>query len=216
MKKLSLLALPLILAACGETGVNVGQGFGMTAALNGTEVSADVVNVYSKNADGTRGAYVGSEVKAYKSTQGNLNFQVQAASLGLTITSAKIVYTDASGTPFAAPSNVFNISMILKVPEGYVCPSNAASCTYTDKTATPVTFGEPGANLYLLSEQAAIAAADSCVDGSAALAPGQGGCAEVRMNITLSGQDTLGTIRTVTIPQAQVRVYIATVTEEVR
>lgn len=216
MKKLSLLVLPLILAACGETGVNVGQGVSMTAALIGTEVGADVVNVYAKNADGTRGAYMGSEVKVYRPTQGALNFEVKAGSLGMTITSAKVVYTDASGTPFAAPSNTFNTTLNIKVPEGYVCPGGATTCTFTEKTATPVTFTAPANELYLLSEQAAIAAADSCVDGSAVLASGQGACAEVRMNITLTGQDALGTTRTINIPQAQVRVYVATVTEEVR
>lgn len=216
MKKLSLLALPIILAACGETSVNVGQGVSMTAALSGTEVAADVVNIYAKNADGSRGVYLGSDVKVYRPTQGNLNFQVKAGSLGLTITSAKVVYTDASGAPFAAPSNIFNITTNIKVPEGYVCPGGATTCTFAEKTATPVTFTAPANELYLLSEPAAIAAAASCVDGSAVLASGQGACAEVRMNITLTGQDTLGTPRTINIPQAQVRVYVANVTEEVR
>lgn len=216
MKKLALLIPPLILGACGQTGVNIGQSFGMTAALTGTEVGADVVNVYAKNADGTRGAYLGSEVKAYQPKQGNLGIQVQAASLGLTITAAKVLYTDSSGAPFAGTSSVFNTSLNLKVPEGYVCPAGAADCTFTDKTAVPVAFEAAGANLYLLSEQAAIAAANSCVTGSSAVSAGPGGCAEVRMNITLTGRDSLGGTRTVNIPQAQVRVFVASVTEEVR
>lgn len=216
MKKLALLILPLILGACGQTGVNIGQSFGMTAALTGTEVGADVVNVYSKNADDTRGAYIGSEVKTYRPRQGNLSIQVQAASLGLTITAAKVLYTDSSGAPFAGTSSVFNTSLNLKVPEGYTCAEGAATCTFTDKTAVPMNFEQAGENLYLLSEQAAIAAANSCLGGSSAVSSGPGGCAEVRMNITLTGRDTLGNTRTVNIPQAQVRVFVATITEEVR
>ena len=100
MKKLAALALPLVLAACGQQSVNIGQGFQMTPSFDGATVAASVVNVYAKNADGSRGAYLGSQVKSYTVTQGRLNVAVREGSLGMTVKQVNVKYTDASGNPF--------------------------------------------------------------------------------------------------------------------
>lgn len=214
MKKLAALALPLVLAACGQQSVNIGQGFQMTPSFDGATVAASVVNVYAKNADGSRGAYLGSQVKSYTVTQGRLNVAVREGSLGMTVKQVNVKYTDASGNPFGGEYSTFNVSSAFNIPEGFVCPDGTNTCDFTQKKAQNVLFSKTE-DLYQLSEQIAIAAADTCVDGSTVVGT-SAACAEVRMNITLSGTDSLGAPRTINIPQAQVRVYVSTVTDEVR
>ena len=214
MKKIAALALPLVLAACGQQGVNIGQGFQMTPSFDGTTVAANVVNVYAKNADGTRGAYQFSEVRSYVVTQGKLNVVVRAGSLGMTVKQANVKYTEASGNPFGGEYSTFNVSSAFEIPEGFVCPDGTDICDFTQKKAQNVLFSKTE-DLYQLSEQIAIAAADTCVSGSTIVGT-SATCGEIRMNITLSGTDKLGAPRTINIPQAQVRVYVSTVTDEVR
>ncbi|MEW6421913.1 MAG: hypothetical protein AB1511_09340 [Deinococcota bacterium] len=212
-KPLPVLALPLLLAACGSTGPNLGQGFEMTAALTGTQVAVDVVNVYAKNADGSPGAYLSSRVDKYTPTAGTLKVEVRGGSLGFTAQKVTVKYTDASGNPLADTASTFNNSVAFTVPGGYTCPGGATTCAATDKTLTATTFSLP--DLYWLSEQAALMAARGCVDGSSVIGTGYV-CPEVRMNVTFTGKDSLGAERTLTIPQAQVRVYVNSVSDEVR
>lgn len=214
MKRLTLAALTVLMTACGQQNANTGMNFSMTPALDGASVAANVVNVFAKNADGSKGAYLYSEVKTYVVDQGNLNVAVRAGSLGMTVNQATVKYTDSAGTPFGVPASTFNTSASIVIPSGYVCPEEAPSCSYLDKTAQDVTFTK-STDLYLLSEQIAIAAADTCIDGSSIVGD-SATCSEVRMNITLTGTDSLGNPRSITIPQAQVRVYVSTVTDEVR
>lgn len=208
MKRTTLIALTILLASCGKQGINVGQGFEMTPSLDGNTVAANVVNVYAKNADGTKGAYLYSKVKSYTSTEGKLNVVVRAGSLGMTVKQITVKYTDASGNPFGDASGTFNISAGFDIPAGYVCKTGATTCDFTDKTAQNVAFSK-STDQYNLSEQIAQAAASTCVDDEPA-------CSEVRMNMTLTGTDTLGQARSINIPQAQIRVYIDTITDEVQ
>ncbi|MHA0040688.1 hypothetical protein [Deinococcus sp. PEB2-63] len=208
MKRTTLIALTILLASCGKQGINVGQGFEMTPSFDDAAVAANVVNVYAKNADGTRGAYLYSDVKTYTVTEGKLNILVRAGSLGMTVKQINVKYTDASGNPFGDASSTFNISAAFDIPGGYVCKSGADACDFVDKTPQNVAFSKT-TDQYNLSEQIAVAAASTCVDDEPA-------CSEVRMNMTLTGTDTLGQARSINIPQAQIRVYIASVTDEVQ
>lgn len=213
MRKLGLFVLPMLLAACGGTGLNLGQGFEMTAALTGTQVAVDVVNVYAKNADGSRGAYLYSRVDKYTPTAGTLNVEVRGGSLGFTAQKVTVKYTDASGNPLDDSAATFNNSVAFTVPGGYTCPNGATTCAATDKTLTATKFSLP--DLYWLSEQAALTAARGCVNGSSVIGTSPY-CPEVRMYVTFTGKDSLGAERTLPIPQAQVRVYVSSVSDEVR
>lgn len=134
MKKIGLLALPLVLAACGSGGVSMSK-VAITATLGGGGVVVDRL-IDAKN--GTINGY--SNVI----TQPTLQFNVLPGSLGVTFDSYTLQLQDENGALF---SNVqYTRSMSFHVMGGWKCGDDTTTTYCDSSTKQPygrtVTFGD--------------------------------------------------------------------------
>lgn len=123
MKRLSLLALPLLLAACGGNGFPTGASF--SASAGGTGAAVGYHYIYTEN-EGVR-EYVGTVLDPIQ--QANITTTVHAGSVGASITTASIQIVDQNSQPLdlgklpdgAAVSNPYVQSFPARLMPGWAC-----------------------------------------------------------------------------------------------
>jgi len=113
MKRLGLVVLPLLLAACGGTGTPLSAQVGMTANL----VGADITSNLTVKRDAATGQVTGLSIRQ-TSTQPTLRVAVAPSSLGVTINEIEVSVVDAAGITY---SSVVKQSFAERVPSGYAC-----------------------------------------------------------------------------------------------
>lgn len=113
MKRLGLVALPLLLAACGGTGTPLSPQVGMTANLVGASITSNL----TVRRDASTGQVTGLSIRQ-TSTSPTLRVVVAPGSLGVTINAVEVTVVDAAGITY---SNVIKQSFAERVPSGYAC-----------------------------------------------------------------------------------------------
>lgn len=202
MKKLSLLALPLLLAACTDftKTTPVGPQVGMTPSINGADITVDVEVKYDAN------GVPESLSSLTTTTQPTVNFNVSASSLGMTLTGYSVKVMDSAGTQFAGPDGQYTRSFSARVPGGYACKNGTTTdyttdqCDYVNKVpyARTVQVGQIPLLVDAISEEARRMYVDAFPDEM---------CPTLRMNVTFTGYDDLNRVITpITVTNAPIQV----------
>lgn len=200
MKKTAILAgLALGLGACTQnTGLNIGQGFGMDANVSGASVSVAITT--NKDASGTvTGVSTLATVK-----QPTVVFNARPQSVGFQLTSYTVQALDQAGAPY---QGLYKRSASGIVAPGYVCSSvdskNAAppldQCAPNAKTASNVATPINGLNL-IMDKVAEQIAAD-CAAGQ---------CPTLKLQITFNGIDDAGRSQNLVVSGADLSASIST------
>jgi hypothetical protein len=173
MKRLGLAVLPLLLAACGGTGLPTGTRFEAEAGISGARIDAQIVRVIDK----ASGMPKRTETR-FVLTQPQVRFVTRAGSIGGTVQRAEVEITDGSGNRFADVGGLYIQSFSAQLLPGWACTNaagtaqpdvNPYTCPATSRVGypRPQVFAEAGNNgsVQLVSPNAAEVALDDCVVG---------------------------------------------------
>ena len=202
MKKLSLLALPLLLAACTDPTKTppVGPQVGMTPSINGADIKVDATVTYDASGTPTSISVLTT------TTQPTVNFNVAPSSLGITLNGYTVKVMDSAGTQFAGTEGQYSRAVSVRVPGGYACKSGTAidystdQCDYVNKVPYPRTV-QVG-QIPLLVDAISRTARDMFVAAFPADM-----CPTLRMNVTFTCYDDLNRVITpITVTNAPIQV----------
>ncbi|MDR6216469.1 hypothetical protein [Deinococcus soli (ex Cha et al. 2016)] len=197
MKKLSLLALPLMLAACTNTAT---PQIGMTPSINGADITVDVTVTYDDSGTPT------SISSLTTTTQPSVNFNVAPSSLGMTLTGYEVKVVDSAGTQFAGTEGQYARAFSARVAGGYACKNGTAvdyatdQCDFANKVpyARTVQVGQIPLLVDAISEEARDMYVSAFPDEM---------CPTLRMNVTFTGYDDLNRVITpITVTNAPIQV----------
>lgn len=208
MKRLGLVVLPLLLAACGGTGsLPSASRFEAEAGLSGARIDAQIVRVVDK----ASGAPKRTETR-FTLTQPQVRFITRAGSIGGTVVRAEVEILDGSGNRFADVNGLYIQSFSARVLPGWACTDAAGiaqpaadpyACPAASRVgyARPQTFTEPGNNatVQLVIPNVGEVAIDACVVGPCP--------ANLAMNVAFSVLDDNRGTHTVRIDKSPIPVY---------
>lgn len=197
MKKLSLLTLPLLLAACTNTAT---PPVGMTPSINGADIKVDATVTYDASGNPTSISVLTT------TTQPTVNFNVAPSSLGMTLTGYEVKVMDSAGTQFAGTEGQYSRSFSARVAGGYACKNGTTvdyttdQCDFVNKVpyARTVQLGQIPLLVDAISREARNMFVSAFPDDM---------CPTLRMNVTFTGYDDLNRVITpITVTNAPIQV----------
>lgn len=122
MKRVGLFVMPLLLAACGGTGLPTGAQFAAEAGVSGARIDAQIVRIVDK----TSGTLKRTETRL-ELVQPQVRFVTHAGSIGGTVQQAEVEILDSSGNRFASVNGLYIQAFSARLLPGWACTDAAGA-----------------------------------------------------------------------------------------